>query len=275
MRPTAGYGHAVAPHRWSRGTGNWLARHGCAAYRRRSPPRRPLPERTMRIRYPRTPHLPWSPGAGPDDVRITGLSGLEGRAVVVTGKLDGENTTLYRDGLHARSADSGHHPSRAWVKALHGRIGDAIPAGWRVCGENPSTPDTRSPARIWRAGTTRSRCGLATAARTGTPPYGSPGGWGFRSRRCCGGEPSTRAPYAGCGWTCPARRGTSSGPSPGSPAPSSRTGSRSGSAATTSGPTCTGCPPRSYRTAWGGGPRCGRSAPVARPTCRRCWPLPD
>ncbi|MFF4622910.1 RNA ligase family protein [Nonomuraea jabiensis] len=90
----------------------------------------------MRVHYPRTPHLPWSPGATPDDVRAGDLSGLRGREVVVTEKLDGENTTLYSDGMHARSLDSAHHPSRAWVKGLQGRIGGRIPAGWRVCGEN-------------------------------------------------------------------------------------------------------------------------------------------
>ncbi|MGV9312269.1 RNA ligase family protein [Streptomyces sp. NPDC003691] len=90
----------------------------------------------MRTHYPRTPHLPWSPGATPDDVRNTGPAALTGREIVVTEKLDGENTTLYRDGLHARSPDSGHHPSRTWVKALQGRIGPAVPAGWRICGEN-------------------------------------------------------------------------------------------------------------------------------------------
>ncbi|MFB6580476.1 RNA ligase family protein [Streptomyces sp. NPDC056402] len=90
----------------------------------------------MRIHYPRTPHLPWSPGAAADDVRAVGLTGLAGHEVVVTEKLDGENTTLYADGLHARSLDSAHHPSRAWVKGLQGRIGPGIPAGWRVCGEN-------------------------------------------------------------------------------------------------------------------------------------------
>ncbi|WP_331767405.1 RNA ligase family protein [Embleya sp. NBC_00896] len=90
----------------------------------------------MRTHYPRTPHVPWSPGAGADDIRAGDLSGLRGREVVVTEKLDGENTTLYPDGLHARSLDSAHHPSRAWVKALQGRIGARIPAGWRVCGEN-------------------------------------------------------------------------------------------------------------------------------------------
>ncbi|TWG05075.1 RNA ligase [Streptomyces brevispora] len=90
----------------------------------------------MRTHYPRTPHLPWSPGATSDDVRLAGLRDLTGTEVVVTEKLDGENTTLYADGLHARSLDSAHHPSRGRVKALQGRIGPRIPAGRRICGEN-------------------------------------------------------------------------------------------------------------------------------------------
>ncbi|MFE5587853.1 RNA ligase family protein, partial [Kitasatospora sp. NPDC056531] len=90
----------------------------------------------MRVHYPRTPHLPWSPGAAADDVRTGDLSGLAGAEVVVTEKLDGENTTLYPDGLHARSLDSAHHPSRAWVKGLQSRIGARLPEGWRICGEN-------------------------------------------------------------------------------------------------------------------------------------------
>ncbi|WP_327709386.1 AAA family ATPase [Streptomyces sp. NBC_00464] len=90
----------------------------------------------MRTHYPRTAHLPWSPGATSDDVRIGDLAGLTGSQVVVTEKLDGENTTLYADGLHARSLDSAHHPSRGRVKALQSRIGPRIPAGWRICGEN-------------------------------------------------------------------------------------------------------------------------------------------
>ncbi|MFF2617117.1 RNA ligase family protein [Kitasatospora sp. NPDC058046] len=90
----------------------------------------------MRVHYPRTPHLPWSPGAAADDVRAGDLSALAGAEVVVTEKLDGENTTLYRDGLHARSLDSAHHPSRAWVKGLQSRIAPRVPDGWRICGEN-------------------------------------------------------------------------------------------------------------------------------------------
>ncbi|MEU4766531.1 RNA ligase family protein [Actinosynnema sp. NPDC023794] len=90
----------------------------------------------MRTPYPRTPHLPWSPGASADDVRVADLDALRGREVVVTEKLDGENTTLYADGVHARSLDSAHHPSRSWVKGLQGRIGSRLPGGWRICGEN-------------------------------------------------------------------------------------------------------------------------------------------
>lgn len=80
--------------------------------------------------------LPWSPGVGGDDARLTDARQFAGREVMVTEKLDGENTTLYRSGLHARSLDPRPHPSRDWVKGLQGRVGHLIPAGWRVCGEN-------------------------------------------------------------------------------------------------------------------------------------------
>lgn len=87
-------------------------------------------------KYPRTPHLPWSPGVSSDDVRILDATIFQGREVVVTEKMDGENTTLYRDHIHARSLDSRHHPSRDWVKQWHASIAYSIPQDWRVCGEN-------------------------------------------------------------------------------------------------------------------------------------------
>ncbi|AAF12618.1 MULTISPECIES: RNA ligase family protein [Bacteria] len=90
----------------------------------------------MRVKYPSIPHLPWSPGLQNDDRRITSLSGFIGKEVVVTEKLDGENTSLYRDDLHARSLDMRPHPSRTWVKAERGRVAHDIPLGWRFCGEN-------------------------------------------------------------------------------------------------------------------------------------------
>lgn len=88
------------------------------------------------FKYPRTPHLPWSPGVDSDDLRLLRDSMFEDREVVVTEKMDGECTTMYPGYIHARSIDSRHHPSRDWVKALHGSIAHHIPKGWRLCGEN-------------------------------------------------------------------------------------------------------------------------------------------
>lgn len=89
-----------------------------------------------RVKYPRTRHLPWSPGSTSDDLFSDSLRSLHKQRVIVTEKMDGENTSLYRDGLHARSIDGRHHPSRNWVKAMHGGMAHLIPKGWRICGEN-------------------------------------------------------------------------------------------------------------------------------------------
>lgn len=89
-----------------------------------------------RVKYPRTPHLPWSPGGTDDDKRLSGVEHLLNRRVVITEKMDGENTTMYRDHMHARSIDGRSHPSRSYVAGIHGRIRHEIPEGWRVVGEN-------------------------------------------------------------------------------------------------------------------------------------------
>ena len=89
-----------------------------------------------RHKYPRTPHLPWSPGVTKDDVRCVNTDTFVGKNIVITEKMDGENTSLYKDHTHARSVDSRHHPSRDWVKRMHAKIAHEIPRGWRICGEN-------------------------------------------------------------------------------------------------------------------------------------------
>lgn len=88
------------------------------------------------IKYPRTFHLPWSEGATNDDKILRNVDHFVGTDVVVTEKMDGENTTLYTDHYHARSIDSRHHPSRDWLAAFHATISSDIPEGWRICGEN-------------------------------------------------------------------------------------------------------------------------------------------
>ncbi len=91
---------------------------------------------TEYVKYPRSWHLPWSQGQTKDDRTLADCSCFAGKRVVVTEKLDGENTTIYRDYIHARSIDGRNHWSRAWVKNLQGKIGYEIPEGWRICGEN-------------------------------------------------------------------------------------------------------------------------------------------
>ena len=88
-------------------------------------------------KYPRTYHLPNSPTVGKDDRVLSSTGCFNGQQVVVTEKMDGENTTIYWDGYcHARSLDSGYHPSRERTKALAAAIGWQLPYGWRICGEN-------------------------------------------------------------------------------------------------------------------------------------------
>jgi hypothetical protein len=88
------------------------------------------------VKYPRTYHLPWSPGRGTDDRVLVSLASFAESEVVATEKMDGENTTLYSDHTHARSLDSRSHPARDWLKQYWSGFARDIPPGWRICGEN-------------------------------------------------------------------------------------------------------------------------------------------
>lgn len=91
---------------------------------------------TPYVKYPRTNHLPWSPGVNDDDRVMGSLAQFEGKRVIATKKMDGENTSLYTDHSHARSIDSRGGEDRAWVKQFWSTISYEIPDGWRICGEN-------------------------------------------------------------------------------------------------------------------------------------------
>jgi len=80
--------------------------------------------------------MPWSEGLQNDDRRVENPNMFDGKKVVVTVKMDGENTTMYNDHLHARSLDSRNHSSRNYVKGLHGAIKRHIIPNSRICGEN-------------------------------------------------------------------------------------------------------------------------------------------
>lgn len=61
--------------------------------------------REHHVKYPRTPHLPWSPGASEEDLVADTVTGFLGRRVIVTEKMDGEKATLYADHYHALLGD--------------------------------------------------------------------------------------------------------------------------------------------------------------------------
>lgn len=56
--------------------------------------------------------------------------------VIGTEKMDGESFSVYRNATHARSLDSGDHPSRSYSKMFAAGFQHLIPEDWRFCFEN-------------------------------------------------------------------------------------------------------------------------------------------
>lgn len=81
------------------------------------------------VKYPRTFHLPWSEEIHNDDKTLTDLSCFEGEEVVITEKMDGENTTWYNDYTHARSINSTKSIARTHNKNEWAQKGWEIPDG--------------------------------------------------------------------------------------------------------------------------------------------------
>jgi len=93
----------------------------------------------QRYKYPRIKHFPFSQHITTDDKRATKKeinTWFDNKEIIVTEKMDGENSNLYRDYIHARTTGYSDHPSRHWLKGLWGQIKYNIPEGWRICGEN-------------------------------------------------------------------------------------------------------------------------------------------
>lgn len=79
-------------------------------------------------KYPRTPHLPWSPGLTNSERVHPNPRTLAECPLVITEKLDGSNVCLTRDNVFARSHNGPPtHESFDWLKAWHGASRYAIP----------------------------------------------------------------------------------------------------------------------------------------------------
>ncbi|MFF9074541.1 RNA ligase family protein [Streptomyces sp. NPDC014872] len=93
-------------------------------------------------RYPRTPHLPGSPGATSDDIWCdwARFTPEPGREIVTTVKMDGANTTLHAGGMYGRSPTGRSRPWQSRMRAFAAAVCPSIPRGFRVCGEDLTVP---------------------------------------------------------------------------------------------------------------------------------------
>lgn len=94
----------------------------------------------MRYKYPRTYHFPGSPGVKSDSRINDNLSEIKNRKIVVTRKMDGENTTISNGYVHPRSVN-GYDRGRinTWIINYQASVSYKIPDNIRICGENLST----------------------------------------------------------------------------------------------------------------------------------------
>lgn len=88
------------------------------------------------VKYHRTYHLPWSESMTSDDKVVSDDTHFIGKTAVVTEKMDGENTSLYHDKIHARSISSRHHYTQDWVKSFWAGIRFSINPNMIIRGEN-------------------------------------------------------------------------------------------------------------------------------------------
>jgi len=87
-----------------------------------------------RRKFPRIGHTIDSKSMQADDFVVN--PNFLHKNVVITEKLDGENTVMGNRYIHARSLDSGGAAWRTMVAAIHAKISSHIPETMRICGEN-------------------------------------------------------------------------------------------------------------------------------------------
>lgn len=88
------------------------------------------------MKYPRTYHFPFSPGATNDDKVLQNIDHLLNVPLIITEKMDGSNVCLSKEGCFARSHNGPPtHRSFGRYKALHASIKHLIPNNLSLYGE--------------------------------------------------------------------------------------------------------------------------------------------
>jgi hypothetical protein len=91
----------------------------------------------MRTKYERTYHFPWSPGTTSDDRFLETTEDLIGEEIVITEKLDGENSGITKGGVYARSHSA--YTTNPWaemVRNLHSSLSNSLNEDEFLFGEN-------------------------------------------------------------------------------------------------------------------------------------------
>lgn len=90
----------------------------------------------MSSKYPRTYHLPWSPGATRDDKIQHNIEHLLNKNIIITEKMDGSNVMLSSENVFSRShSGPPTHPSFDGLKQLHAQINYKINKKYEIFGE--------------------------------------------------------------------------------------------------------------------------------------------
>ena len=91
-----------------------------------------------KVKFPRTPHLPWSPGVSGDDIVASKqrTDVLLAAPVVVTEKLDGENTSVGKDFVYARAIVGRKSESLGFARTVAARFQLQIPQNTVLVFEN-------------------------------------------------------------------------------------------------------------------------------------------
>ena len=91
------------------------------------------------LKYPRTPHLPFSQGIQSDDIILSYEDSLPvlQEEVIVTEKVDGGNCCVHDGMVYARSTNSeATHPSFGPIKQLAAQVCYLLPGNIQLFGEN-------------------------------------------------------------------------------------------------------------------------------------------
>ena len=89
------------------------------------------------MKYPRTYHLPWSPGKTSDDKVLQSIANFIGIPLIITEKLDGGNACITKTSIFARThSKKAKHNSFDWLKAYHSQIAYNLPENLMFFGEN-------------------------------------------------------------------------------------------------------------------------------------------